>query len=285
MKKLLRRSFLLSSAAFATVGMRSASAAVIAQWSFNTITSSDNTPAATTDNTGGTAMALSLGMSNTYSYANGEGPGSSGPNNDITSVTGATSLVTEDGWRIRGTSNTKNAGPGLANGWNNTAPNFTQGAEFSVSTVGYTNIGFSFDWFSTNQGVANLQVRYSINGTSFTSLGSDYLAVSGDFYGATAGGAPSPNITVDLSAIPGAANDPTFAIELVSVKPISSDANFSTTTAGDYASASGGNYNNSSGNWSFNNITFTGSVPEPTSLSLLGLTGLAMLKRCREQRR
>jgi hypothetical protein len=39
-------------------------------------------------------------------------------------------------------------------------------------------------------------------------------------------------------------------------------------------------YNNSSGNWRFDNLTFTGTaVPEPTSAALVGVAGLVFAGR------
>ncbi len=132
-----------------------------------------------------------------------------------------------------------------------------------------------------------MQVQYSLDGGStWSNLGSDLIATSNDFYGAATG---SPTNTFDLSSISGADNNPDFEVRMVSVRPVPADANYASTTDGDgnYAPAStkkGDDFNNSSGNWSFENITITGTpiaVPEPASAALLGLSGLALLKRRR----
>ncbi|HEX4054608.1 MAG TPA: PEP-CTERM sorting domain-containing protein [Tepidisphaeraceae bacterium] len=269
--------------AFAAFGVHTASASsIIAEWSFSATNSGpDDTPAPSTDVTGD-ATATQLGMTNSYTYANGEGPGSTAAA-DVVSTSGtADSSFTEDTWRIRGNSNAKNAGAGNANGWNNSAPDYTQGAQFNVSTAGYSNIGLSFDWYCTTQGVANLQARYSLDGGStWSNFGSDLIATPNDYYG---GAASEPEISMDLSGIAGANNDPNFEVELVSVRPVATDPNYLGASDTNYAAAGGGDYNNNSGNWRFDNISITGtpaSVPEPASVSLLGLAGMALLKRRR----
>ncbi|MGD0461236.1 MAG: PEP-CTERM sorting domain-containing protein [Tepidisphaeraceae bacterium] len=266
----------LAAAAFSVVGVHAASADIITQWAFNaTVGAPDNSPAPTT----GSGTAVSLGMTNNYSYAGGEGPGSV-TNDDVTQPnTSGTPPSNEYAWRIRGNSNKKNAGAGLANGWNNSAPNYTQGAEFVESTAGYTNLNLSFDWYDTTQGVANMQIQYTLDASNasptWVDVGSDYVfSPANNFYGAT-----TPNISVSIPGVGGS----DFAVQLVSVKPVATDSNYSSTNGdGNYASAAGGDYNNSSGNWSFNNITISGTaVPEPASASLLGLAGLGLLRRRR----
>jgi hypothetical protein len=264
----------LAAAAFSIFGAHAASATIVTQWAFTATQASPvNSPAPST----GTGTAVSLGMTNSYTYAGGETTPTT-TNDDITSVT-TTAFGAQDAWRIRGTNN-KSGQPG--NGWNNSAPNYTQGAEFEVPTTGFNNISIGFDWFTTTQGVGNMQVRYTLDDTQavpvFTNLGSDFVATPSDEFGGSS--ATEPNISFPLPAA--AYNDPNFAFEMVSVQPVSTDSNFSGVTPGDYASAAGGNYNNSSGNWSFNNITVNGTaVPEPTSASLLGLAGLGLLRRRR----
>ncbi|HTW94796.1 MAG TPA: PEP-CTERM sorting domain-containing protein [Tepidisphaeraceae bacterium] len=251
-----------------------AKATIITQWSFTAkVTGPDNSPSPTT----GTGTAISLGMTNSYSYAGGETSPTT-TNDDITQP-GSKSQLQDYTWRIRGFDNASGQ-PG--NGWNNSAPNYTQGAEFEVPTTGYNNIGISFDWYCTTQGVANMQFLYTLDDTQATPtwvpVGSDLIATANNFYGAPASSSTTPTNSFDLTGIAGVGNDPNFAFEMVSVQPISTDTNYSTTTLGDYASAGGGNYNNSSGNWSFGNVTVS-EVPEPASASLLSLAGLTLLRR------
>ena len=288
----------------AAVGVHRASATVVSQWSWAAKQSAPyNSPSAAT----GTGTALILGMNNSYVYTAGE----TTPTNekgDVTSTAGtAVPAFSEFLWRVRGTNNTSGQ-PG--DGWNNSAPNYTQGAVFEMPTTGYAPTSFTFDWYCTTSGVANMQVRYTLDdsagfnyagtpglqapgvadpGIVWSNLGSDLIATPNDYYG---GAGSSPTNTFSLAGLPaGAANDPNFAIELVSVRPVLGDANYSLTgpgTDGDYASADGlgddglGDYNDNSGNWRLGNITLNGTtapVPEPATASLLGLAGLALLRR------
>jgi hypothetical protein len=275
---------LIAAAVCGVVGVRNAPAAIITQWNFSGVTTGTviDDPAPTTGN----GSSLSLGMTNSYAYSNGEGPGAVDGSNYTNVASAADKSFSENTWRIVGNNNNKNAGAGKADGWNNSAPNGTQGAEFLASTVGFTGVNVGFDWYCTTQGVGNLQVEYTLDGGStWTPIGTDFVATANDFYGATATGVTVPNISIDLSSIPGASDDAGFGIEMVSVRPVSTDANYNSAfaTNGDYAAASSTAatpvvYNNSSGNWSFSNITVSGTaVPEPASLGALGLAGMALL--------
>ena len=250
-----------------------ASAAVITGWSFTATQAAPyNSPPATT----GTGTATMLGMTNSY---NG---GLNVASGDIVASSGVIAPpITEDTWRIRG------AG---ANGWATHAAGaaqYTQGIELDTSTVGFQNIGFSFDWYATTSGIRDLQVQYNTNTANpagWTNVGGTsptgtYLAVANDFYATS-----SPNIQLDLSSIAGANNDATFGIRLVSAYDSTGNV------PSDYASAtllSGKTqiYNNSSGNWRFDNLAFSGTpvtTPEPASLSFAGLGGMALLSRRRK---
>jgi hypothetical protein len=191
-------------------------------------------------------------------------------------------------WRVRA-----QAGPagGAANGWSSLAPIGTQGAVFAASTVGYTGINVSFDWYATNQGEAKLQLEYTTDGVTFKNVpinvGADtpinalVNAVPGNtVVGAYVWGSPTgqgqnwfPGLTATIND-PAAANNPKFAIEMVNAA-----------TDGDNVSMKATALNNNSGNWRFDNIAISGTaVPEPCSIVLAGIA-LTWLSVCVARRR
>ncbi len=165
----------------ATLGIANyVSAQTITQWNFNTIgvqSAPYNSPAPST----GVGTAITLGMTN--NYVNGSGTANTA-NDDVVSTNGLSpSTFAENAWRIRGTPN---------NGWANAAPQYSQGIELDTSTVGFYDIGFSFDWYCTTFGIRDLQFQYNLNvsnsagwtnyaGTSPTGT---FIATSDNWYGA-----------------------------------------------------------------------------------------------------
>src|SRR5258706_344345 len=149
------KQYAISAAALAAISLaaREASAGslqVFTQWNFDSVASGANHgPAATL----GTGTATPLGMTNNYTLADGHT--FSVEACDVVSPPLNPALASGPGltnaWRIRG------AGGGGGNGWSTNAPELPQGAEFDTSTAGKSGIVFTCDWFSTNQGVADLQ--------------------------------------------------------------------------------------------------------------------------------
>ncbi|HLX70588.1 MAG TPA: hypothetical protein VKV04_13260, partial [Verrucomicrobiae bacterium] len=199
----------------------------------------------------GTAAALGLGNSfnNTNSISNPDvqslpGSSSGGPNS----------------WRIRGAG----AAPNGGNGWSSSAPIGTQGAQFSASTAGFYRIVLSFDVYATPDAEANLQVQYTTDGhiwnnANVTSGGTLATVASnsvtnndlvvGSYVILTNNGTTGWNnqITVDLSGVSGVDNDGTFAIRLVNAS-----------TGTNCVDTTGAPYNNTSGNWTFDNVVVQG---------------------------
>ena len=159
---------------------------VIADWTFQ------SEPASTLDNSPapdiGSGTATTLGMTNNYTYSTTPPTVGSNTGDDVLSTSGTfNTSFTENLWRIRGSTL---GGPLAGNGWNLAAPEYSQGIELDTSTVGYSNIVFSFDWYSTTQGIRDLQVQYNTNGNDGT--GSGWVNYSGP---SSATGISSPRRT------------------------------------------------------------------------------------------
>ena len=292
----------LAALGLAFAGATAHAQTVITGWDFNNdannvASTPSSSPAAST----GTGTASTLGMTNNYIFTTtGSKPKTYGPSQDASDILNTsqaldpTSYAADEGssdtiqnatnsnvWRIRGgvTATSTNA-----NGWSSQAPQYTQGAQFSTSTVGFTNIGLTFDWLPTTQGVGDLQVQYTTDGTTFTNIGSVISAVNGtnlNNLGTKGSGWYNGN-TVDFSAIDAVNNDANFGIRLVSAY----DAN----TPGAYTNTLGAPLNNTSGNWRFDEVNFTGTsatvAPEPSQAAgltffLLGVSALAYRARKR----
>jgi hypothetical protein len=268
---------------------RAQSDPVIAAWTFeNDAIAINNSPAPST----GVGTASSIGM-NLYPT----------PNIGVTtddvlvgkaSDTGANLVAnTTQIWRVRAQAGAN----GAANGWSSLAPIGTQGAVFAASTAGYNSINVSFDWYTTTQGEANMQLEYTTDGSTWhnvalTLSGSDAglqvlnniaspNTVIGSYVsdnlltgGSLAGQDWFTGLTATISD-PNAANDPNFAIEMVNAS-----------TGADNVSTQGTPLNNNSGNWRFDNVVISGTsvVPEPSTLGLAGL-GLASLLALRQRSR
>ena len=236
----------------------------------------------------GTASAI--GMTNSYNST-------TSVNTDdvvlgVKSDTGANGVADKTQvWRVRGQT------PG--NGWSSQAAIGTQGAQFSSSTAGYNDITVSFDWYTTTQGEANLQLQYTTDGVNYinvpitiganSTLGLAALTnttsantVNGSYIsdnlltnGTQAGQDWFTGLTATI-ADPNAANDALFGIRLVNAS-----------TGVDDVSTQGTALNNTSGNWRFDNVSISGTVvaavPEPESYALLlaglGLVGFAARRR------
>ena len=260
--------------ALTCVASSASQATTIAEWDFGTLAAlaPDNTPSATT----GSGSATSLGMTNTYTETGGGGNVST-TYDDVTKDTNST-FGNQNVWRIRGAGST----PG--NGWSINAPQYTQGAEFDTSTGGYNGVSVSFNWASTAQGIANLQVQYTTNGSTWTNVGPLLTATVGN--SSTGGSFQTDTVNFGSLGITSVNNDARFGIRLVSAY---------NPTLGTYAGASSviagapTAYNNNSGNWRIADFQVDGTaspVPLPASawLTLSGLVGLAGVFRRRRSR-
>ncbi len=268
----------------ALLSASAARATTITEWNFNNDAVAVNTsPAPST----GVGTASTLGFNSNY---NGTA------SVDTSDINTSTPVSTDPGganqWRIRGGDGTNSPGTGN-NGWSSNAPIGSQGAQFLVSTVGFTNIQLSFDWSPTNQGEGKLQVQYTLNGSTyfnlpaadFSSLGTGATAtaatnttsantVLGGYLNAGSSTTYMNGITANLSSIAGAGNDANFGLRLVNAA-----------TGADDTNVAGAALNNTSGNWRFDEVTVSG-VPEPSTNALLLFAGVGVgLAGCRHLRR
>jgi len=245
------------------------SADIVTQWDFqnvNTVVATGNSVLDTSPTpTIGVGTAKTLGMTNTY--------GTPGPSVDISDVFETTGISDQGSsdptapalnniWRVRGGEPT--GGTQAANGWSSLAPAYTQGAEFDVSTTGFTNIKTSYDWLPTNRGVADQQLQYTTDGTHWTNVGPVLVATASKWMNQN---------TFDFSNTPGVSNNPNFGIRMVSLPD---------PTKGIYIDTTGTALNNNSGNWRFDMVTVSGTaVPEPATASLAVLAGAGLIARRR----
>jgi hypothetical protein len=256
-------------------------AATITDWSFDaggTIAAPYNAPTPSL----GSGTAIQLGMTNSYTYTNGEGPGSAA-NCDVLASAGASTGAGAFAWRVRGNGNSANTGAGVANGWNSSAPIATQGAEFSVSTVGFNNITLSVDVNATGQAERNLAILYTLDDTvgsptwvnatitsagslaTLTSNSSSPNTITGNYL-QLSGSGTGWNNSITASFPAGAAQDSKFAVEIVNAS-----------TGADDLNTGGTALNNSSGNWRYDNVIIGGTaVPEPTTCAAV-LGGMGVL--------
>jgi hypothetical protein len=258
---------------------------VIAGWNFSNVSNNSSgfalNPAASTNTSAGTPAAQSLGMTNNYTYSTTPPTTGSVDGSNVTKTTLASDPSgtaahnigpnNNNAWRVVGAGGTSGT-PGAGNGWNTAAPPCTQGSQFMVNTTGFQYIVLQFDWYTTNQGVRDLQVLYTTDGANWTPVGP--IQVSG-------GGSTFNNqITINFHAlgITSVENNPNFGVRMVSVfdptfqgapaysipvngTPCSAGATGTYTAATlDATSGQPVVYNNNSGNWRFDEVNILGTA-------------------------
>ena len=288
----MKKTHVLSVAALLTGSMAAAHSQTIADWTFQSdAIAVNNSPAA--DIGSGTASSIGMNIYPTPNIGVTTDDVLAGKSSD-TGANGLADLGQQ--WRVRAQAGAN----GAANGWSSLAPIGTQGAIFAASTVGYSGsaIDISFDWYSTTQGEANLELLYTDNGTTWNNLQINIGANSSEgltslynstsantvngYYisdnllnnGSLAGQDWFQGLTATITD-PNAFNNPDFAIEMVNAS-----------TGADDVSTQGTALNNNSGNWRFDNIDIAAApVPEPGTLTLAGLGGLMSLLTLRRFRK
>ena len=221
----------------ATLTAARAQTNTLAGWSFDNIAlGAGSSPAAATNT--GTAGAVGLTTATVVAQ-----PGSS---------TG--SVVGTNAWEVGG-------------GWNTNNAIGSQGAKFAANSVGYYQVQVSFDIYAATNAEALLQVQYSPNGNAWfnanlTSAGSlgvlatNTITTNGIVVGTyliltnNSGVAAWNNgVTVDLSGVSWADNNPNFAIRIVNA---AKGTNCVDTTGATYTNNAG------IGDWTFDNVVIQG---------------------------
>ncbi|MGV3636608.1 MAG: choice-of-anchor I family protein, partial [Flavobacteriales bacterium] len=185
------------------------------------------------------------------------------------SATGCAQTTGNTAWAI-GTAN-----PGTTNE--------SSGVEYRTSTVGYSDITFSYDHRLSNTATRTARIQYTLDGTTWTNLdlsGSNYSSACAsrgaiDNGRVDAGDPVGTNVsdswgrrTIDFSAITGANNNPTFGVRVLA-------AHYAAT--GQFRQANNVNTAATGGTWRLDNVTFAGieqsvvsatiATPVPTSLT------------------
>jgi predicted extracellular nuclease len=141
--------------------------------------------------------------------------------------------------------------PPSGRGWNTTGypaqgtGSKTRGAQFTVSTLNFSNIVFSFDQRHSNTAANTVVVQYSTDGVNFTDA-QTFIATAGDTFFSR---------TVDLSAIAAVNNVPALTLRVVSAFAGSGSVYVAANPGSSYAG----------GTMRFDNVTFAG-VASPTDL-------------------
>ena len=155
---------------------------------------------------------------------------------------------------------------GASVGWTTNSAIGSQGAQFAVSALGYYQIKVSFDVYAQTGSEAALLVQYSQDGlywqnANITAAGTaGILATNTDptigivtnvsyliLTNSTAAGWNN-GVTVDLTGVPGVANDPNFVIRIVNA---ATGTNCLDVTGAIYNSAN-------NGDWTLDNVVFQG---------------------------
>ena len=241
----------------------------VADWSFDNIKIAKhiNNPVPAIANNTATAACIGFGTPSAPLYSSTfASPGYSTNDADVLAnglPYSSTGAAGQDDWRLRGQ-------PG--NGWLSTQPIGSQGAEFDVSTVNYSNILVTFDAYFTTQGEARMCVLYTTNGWVTTNVANNLACssypefiqtntpsgasesqgytpdiVNGTFFDQTIGSLFFNYWSIDFTGVPGVANNPQFAFRFVNAAQNGQCVNFLHQA-----------YNNNSGNTRIDNVAVNG---------------------------
>lgn len=162
------------------------------------------------------------------------------------------------------------AGQGSARSFSSNTWDVGDYFQFSTNSTGYENVQLSFDQTSSNTGPSDFKVQYSTDGTTYTDFANYDVIANGqasgfvNFWGATP--LTGYSYTFDLSSITALNNDASIFFRLVDTSTI-------TPNGGTVGAA---------GTDRVDNVSISASpIPEPGSLTVLGLAALTAVKRRR----
>jgi hypothetical protein len=239
----MKRFVALFVGAAACVMAASAQAATVTQWNFNSVVPDANTGTGTTLPSTGVGTASLVGGI-TSSFSSGD------------ANLGSTDPATGDDSGLQTTTY-----PAAATN------DLSAGVRFDAPTVGYQNISIGYDLRHSNTSSRYEALQYSLDGVNFTTAA---------FFSGAMGDTWFNGRTADLSSIAGANNNPLFAFRVVAAFESSA------TGAGPAAYAASSTAYAPGGTWRFDMATVSGTlIPEPGSLALASLAGLALAFRRR----
>jgi 2',3'-cyclic-nucleotide 2'-phosphodiesterase (5'-nucleotidase family) len=206
------------------------SQSTIALWNYDGITGTPATPTANV----GSGTSLKIGSFVVASAATGMDP-------FINDGCGTQNGVNPGAWAIT-------ANPGLTNE--------SSGVQFSASTVGYSNIVFTWDQRSSSTAVNTVRLQYTLDGTTWTNFTMTVNNTTfclgelndGRFQNSTAD-ASYRRISVNLSSITGANNNANFGVRILAAHYQTSGAFRATVVQTNTAS--------NTGSMRFDNVSFT----------------------------
>jgi hypothetical protein len=250
---------------------------VVADWPFDNLGATKknnfvNNPAPAIANNPATAAIIGFNLPNAVFANNVTGSTNFGDVTANGAPYSSTGPAGQDVWRLRGQN------PG--NGWLSTQPIGSQGAEFDVSTINYSNVVVTFDLYMTSQGEAKMCVLYTTNDWTTTNVANNLSyglnptliavntnsanTVMGTYFDNTYGSIFFNYMVIDFTGDPTVANNPHFAFRIVNAA-----------TGFDCVNYLNQPYNNSSGNTRVDNVEvsgqFEGSYP-PTVTPATGAT-------------
>lgn len=148
--------------------------------------------------------------------------------------------------------------------------------QFQTSTLTYSGISVSYDQISSSTGPGQFTLQYSTDGSTFTAFGSQYSVLVNASPNTWGSGTPVPatSFSYDLSSITALDNASTVYFRIVDTGTLSaSQANGGATVPAATGTDRIDNF-----------IVFTTPVPEPSTIALAGMGGLAALLAVRRRK-